>query len=139
MRELTPDYFVAPQIQPSDVATIAEAGIKCVICNRPDGENAQGMQAPDFRTLVEEAGMTFVDNPFDNTTFTQDTVTRQGEAIAAATGPVLAYCRSGMRSSIVWAYCNGATLSPDEILNAAATAGYQLDHMRPMLTQMYNG
>ncbi|MGE4327509.1 MAG: sulfur transferase domain-containing protein, partial [Pseudodonghicola sp.] len=53
--------------------------------------------------------------------------------IADATGPVLGYCRTGTRSTVIWALGQAGTLPVDEILEKASAAGYQLDHLRPAL------
>ena len=65
---------------------------------------------------------------------TLDTVAEQKAALAAAAGDkVLAYCASGTRSSILWALSSAGTLPTDEILAAAAAAGYELHHLGPQI------
>ena len=46
IRQITPTYFVAPQLDPADMAANAAAGITTVICNRPDEEVPPAFQAP---------------------------------------------------------------------------------------------
>jgi uncharacterized protein (TIGR01244 family) len=56
------------------------------------------------------------------------------KALESATGPVLAYCRSGTRSTLLWALAeasNGA--DPDELSATAAAAGYDLSPIRALL------
>jgi uncharacterized protein (TIGR01244 family) len=67
---------------------------------------------------------------------TPQNVARQRALIDGAEGPVLAYCRSGTRCSIVWALAHAGDLTPDEILSATTDAGYQLSDMRPVLEQL---
>lgn len=130
LRRITADYAVAPQIEPSDMALIAAEGFTTVICNRPDAENPPDLQTGALRAAAEAAGMAFVDNPVVNGGLTMDMVEAQGRAIAEASGPVFAYCRSGTRSTIVWALSQAGHLPTDEMIAAAAQAGYDLANMR---------
>ena len=102
IRHLTPVYAVSPQIAPSDAAELKARGFVTVICNRPDAEVPPGQRAADIRAAVEAQGMTFVDVPVVHSALTMEVVHTHGAAIDAAAGPVLAYCASGNRSSIVW-------------------------------------
>mgnify|MGYP002738303486 CR=1 FL=1 len=50
-------------------------------------------------------------------------------------GPMLAYCRSGTRSTTLWALAQAQSgaMSVDQILAAARAAGYDLDQHRSLL------
>ncbi|MBC7155206.1 MAG: TIGR01244 family phosphatase [Rhodobacteraceae bacterium] len=133
IRHLSPDYAVSPQIEPGDVAAIKAAGFTTVICNRPDAEIPPEVQADAVRAAVEAAGLAFVLNPVIGGQLTDDNVAAQGTAIDAATGPVLAYCASGNRSSIVWALSQAGRQSADALINAGAAHGYKLEGLRPMI------
>jgi uncharacterized protein (TIGR01244 family) len=130
IRRLTPGYAVSPQIAPEDAAELKAQGFATVICNRPDAEVPPGQQAADVRRAVEAAGMTFVENPVVGGALTMQNVEVQGAAIAASPGPVLAYCASGNRSSIVWALSQAGTVGADELIAAAGRFGYRLEGLR---------
>jgi uncharacterized protein (TIGR01244 family) len=136
IRPLTDTYAVCPQILPSDAQAIADAGYKTVICNRPDAENPPPQQMDAVRKAVEAVGLTFVANPFSGPTMGAQHVKAQGEAIAEATGPVLAYCASGNRSSIMWALSQAGTQSTNAMIAAAAKYGYQLEGLREQIDAM---
>ena len=134
IRELSPAYAVSPQLDPEDATAIAAAGYRVVLCNRPEMEVPPSHQAAAIQAAVEAAGMRFVFNPFSHQALTQDILDLQAETIAAEDGPVLAYCASGTRCTILWlltAAQAGQNTAP--MLTAAATAGYQLDHLAPQL------
>ncbi|MDX5351127.1 MAG: TIGR01244 family phosphatase [Paracoccaceae bacterium] len=133
IRALTPDYAVSPQIEPGDLAAIKAAGYTTVIDNRPDGEIPAELHSARMRDAAEALGLVFVANPVIGGALTMENVTAQGAAIAAATGPVLAYCASGNRSSIVWALSQAGTRPVDELVGLPARFGYQLDHLRPQI------
>jgi uncharacterized protein (TIGR01244 family) len=136
IRKITDTYAVAPQIDLADVPAIRAAGFAMVINNRPDGEIPAHLHTEPMRAAVEAAGMTYVVNPVIGGQMTMDNVTAQGAAIAAATGPVLAYCASGNRSSVVWALSQAGTRPADELIGLPARHGYQLEHLRPMIESL---
>lgn len=135
IRPLTDSYAVSPQIAAEEAVEIATAGFKTVICNRPDGEVPPEFQASAIRAAVEAAGMTFVLNPVVGGAITQDNVADQAAAIDGQSGPVLAYCASGNRSSIVWAMSQVGTRPVDELIAIPAQHGYNLELFRPVLEQ----
>ncbi len=136
IRPLTPAYAVSPQIEPSDLPTIKAAGYTTIIDNRPDGEIPPHLHATAMQSAAEAMGLTFVINPVIGGAMTMDNVTAQGAAIAAATGPVLAYCASGNRSSVVWALSQAGSLPVDDLVGIPARFGYQIDHLRPQIAAL---
>lgn len=135
-RCITPRYFVSPQIAPEDLPALAEAGFAAVICNRPDAEVPQSHQACAIRAAAEAAGLRFEELPLTHMTMTAENVAKQRELAEACDGPVLAYCASGTRCSVVWALGHADEMSVDSILSATAAAGYQLENLRPTLEQL---
>ncbi|MGL4235454.1 TIGR01244 family sulfur transferase [Tabrizicola sp.] len=133
IRALTPDYAVSPQIEPSDLPAIKAAGYVTVIDNRPDGEIPPHLHADVMRKAVESLGMTFVANPVIGGAMTMENVTAQGAAMAGSSGPVLAYCASGNRSSVMWALAEAGKRPTDELVGIPARFGYQLEHLRPQI------
>ncbi|MEL6520192.1 MAG: TIGR01244 family sulfur transferase [Pseudomonadota bacterium] len=132
IRQLTPDYAVSPQIDPVDLNAIAEAGFKTVLCNRPDAEIEPRLQAASMAAAAQEAGLNFVINPVVHTGMTEEIVALQRSTIESE-GPVLAYCASGTRSTIVWMLGFATDTPVDDLMAAAARAGYQLEQLRPQL------
>lgn len=133
---VAPDYSVAGQIGESDLADLAADGFKTIICNRPDAEVEADLHQEFIAAEAERLGMAFVYNPVSNRGMTMENLSLQAEAIAAANGPVLAYCRSGMRSTVVWSLVSAGRLPVDDILAAAAGAGYQIDNLRGQIEAM---
>ncbi|WP_347819205.1 TIGR01244 family sulfur transferase [uncultured Planktomarina sp.] len=133
---LSDDYSVSPQIEVCDVPSIMQAGFKSVICNRPDQENPEPRQIEAIKAAVEAAGMEFAENVFDPSSFGPDKIERQAELLAQLPSPVFAYCASGNRCSIVWAFAQAGRIATDTILDATTQAGYQLAHLRPQLEML---
>lgn len=136
IRPITPDYAVSPQIDPADLPAIRAAGFTTVIDNRPDGEIPPHLHTEVMRQAASAAGLAFVANPVIGGMLTMKNVTAQGAAIAGATGPVLAYCASGNRSSVVWALSQAGKMPVDDLVGLPARHGYQLDHLRPQIAAL---
>jgi uncharacterized protein (TIGR01244 family) len=133
IRQITDRYSVSPQIDPNDAPAIKEAGITTVICNRPDAEVPPSHQADALRAAIEAEGLRFEVLPITHQTMTPDRVAQQAAIVEASDGPVLAYCASGTRCSILWALDQAGQQSADEILHAVGRAGYDLSALRPTL------
>lgn len=133
IRQITPTYFVAPQLDPADMPDIARAGITTVICNRPDAEVPPQFQADALEAAARDAGLAFVRLPLTHQTMTPPNVALHMEHADASAGPVLAYCASGTRSTVVWCLGQAGNMATDDILAAARHGGYDLDNMRPTL------
>lgn len=132
-RPLTDTLTVAPQIEPEDMATLAAAGCRTVIGNRPDDEVAAHLSSARMAEAAAAAGMRFHYLPFSPGGITPALVTDFGRALDEAEGPVLAYCRSGTRSTMLWALSQAGRMPVDEILSTAAGAGYDVSQLVPML------
>jgi uncharacterized protein (TIGR01244 family) len=139
IRAITPDYAVSPQIEPGDLPAIKAAGYVTVIDNRPDGEIPPHLHTAAMKAATEALGLTFIANPVIGGALTMDNVVAQKAAMAAASGPVFAYCASGNRCSIVWALANAGQRPVDDLVGLPARFGYQLDHLRPQLEALAKG
>jgi uncharacterized protein (TIGR01244 family) len=132
VRQLTDAFAVAPQLEPADLAGLKAAGFRHVINNRPDEEAPPGARAADMKKAAEAAGLTYVHAPFVGSP-TPEAV----EAAAKASGPTIAYCRSGTRSTTAWALSQAKKgASADEIVETAAKAGYNLAALKDALRQL---
>ena len=133
--ELVPGQMVAPQITPEDIPALKAAGVVAVICNRPDAEVPPDLSAAALKSACEAAGLSFTDNPLAPGGLTMDAIEAQRVALDAAGGPVLAYCASGTRSAILWAFATAMAgeTAIDDILAAMARAGYPMPGLAPQL------
>lgn len=136
IRQISPTYAVSPQIAVEDIPAIAEAGFTTIICNRPDAEIPPRHHAAAIEAAAKAAGLTFVINPVTHQGLNMDMVQLQKTTLDQSGGPVLAYCASGTRSSIVWSLGQAGELPTDEIIAATAAAGYDLAGMRPQLDHL---
>lgn len=126
LRRLTPDLAVTGQIRPDDVPTLAAAGFRLIVNNRPDGEEPGQPAGAEIAAAAEAAGLAYRAVPIRGRP-APDQVRAQAEALAAADGPALAFCRSGMRSACAWAMAEVAGGADRAgVLARAQGAGYDL-------------
>jgi len=100
--QLSEKVAVAPQIRTDDVATLADEGFTTIICNRPDGEDFGQPTAEEIGAQCAAREIAFHFIPVDRSGLTKDMVQNFSDAVASSDGKVLAYCRSGQRSSMLW-------------------------------------
>ena len=138
IRPLSPQFAVSPQISVEDVPAIAAAGYTTIICNRPDMEVPPSAQAATIKAAAEAAGLAFVEHPVTHQGLNMEMIAAQKADMIAADGPVLAYCASGTRSSIVWSFSQAGEIPTEEIIAATTAAGYDLGGMGPQLDAIAN-
>jgi uncharacterized protein (TIGR01244 family) len=124
---------VSGQIQPADVPRLKSSGVRMIICNRPDDEEPGQPSAADIAKAASESELEFRHVPIARGIGPSD-VEAMEEALEASQGKVHAYCRSGNRSSLVWAVARrhqGAGI--DDIRRAVTEAGYDLSPVEHLL------
>lgn len=131
-RKIDDNTFASPQIGLAEVAYAKALGIGLIINNRPEGESDDQTPGPQIEAAAREAGMGYVAIPVSHAGFSMPQVEAMQQALAqAGDAPVLAYCRSGTRSTLLWALAQARSgLNPDEIAEKAAGAGYDIAPIR---------
>jgi uncharacterized protein (TIGR01244 family) len=102
-RPINDEYAVSGQITPEDVAMIKAAGFRSIICNRPDDEQPGQPTAQEIAVAAAAAELIFRHIPFTSGQMTEDDVQKMVEALDEIPGPVFAFCRSGARSTNIYA------------------------------------
>jgi sulfide:quinone oxidoreductase len=134
--QLEEDVFVAPQLSEADFAAVAAAGFRAVVNNRPDGEASDQLPNALAEEAAERLGLSFRHQPVANLNVTDDDVVDDFAALLDdLPRPVLFYCRTGTRCSILWAQAAAARLGVDATLETVANAGYDLEAMREDLEE----
>lgn len=134
-RTLTPQLTVAGQITEDDLRWAAEEGYRTVINNRPDGEDPQQPSNEQLEKLAHELGLEWHYQPVQSGVVTDQNAWQFGRTLSEAEGPVLAFCRTGTRCTMLWALSRSDQFTPEEIVGTAYNAGYDLSGLRPRLEQ----
>ena len=133
-RKLTDKIYVAPQIECDDVGEAATQGVTLIINNRPEDESADQTPGAAIETAAKAAGLAYVAIPVTHAGFAEWQVTAMADALDAAEGKVLAYCRSGTRSTLLWALARASRGDHPAVLSEqAADAGYDLSPVTAMM------
>jgi uncharacterized protein (TIGR01244 family) len=136
-RKLTDDVFASPQIGLDEVAQARALGVRLIVNNRPEGESDDQVAGSEIAAAAVAAGMDYVAIPVTHAGFAEHQVTAMAEALERADGPVLAYCRSGTRSTLLWALAKAkAGEDPDALAAQAAQAGYDLGPIRQIMDML---
>ena len=126
--------FVAGQIHPDDLPVISAAGVKQVVNNRPDHEESGQPESASLRAAAEAAGLAYRDLPIAGgiSPFQAEAL---AELLDRTEGKTLLFCRSGTRSTWLWALARARRgADPDTLIAQAAQAGYDLTPLRPHLS-----
>lgn len=126
LRKISDRFSVSPQIAPGDVPAIADAGFRSILCNRPDGEEAGQPDLARIESAAREAGLDFRAVPISGGVIAEADLAAFRAALDEMPGPVLAYCRSGTRCTTLWSVAQFGQMPPDDIVSAAAAAGYDM-------------
>lgn len=136
-RKLSDSMWASPQISAAQIAEARDAGVTLVINNRPDGEAPDEPQGPEIEAAAKAAGLDYLAIPISHTGFSEPQVAAMQDALDAAEGGVLAYCRSGTRSTLLWALAQArAGADPESIAEAAHNAGYDTSPVRPAMDML---
>lgn len=134
-RRLTADISVAPQLTTDDVAAVAAEGFKSIICNRPDGESYDQTAYADIEAAAKAAGLPVRNIPITPGRMTPAEVDAFRAALSELPKPILAYCRTGTRSTMLWSLSQAGQRPAEEILSIAAAAGYDVSGLAGALRQ----
>lgn len=125
--ELESGFAVAPQLVADDFAEIAAAGFVAVVNNRPDGEEEGQLPAEEARKHAELNGLSYYHLPFHGFDVSDEEMVDEFIALAEKLeGPVLYYCRTGTRCTLLWAQYAVTHLGVDAVSKIARTAGYDV-------------
>lgn len=134
-RKIDDKTFASQQIELADVAEAEALGIGLIINNRPEDESPDQTPGAEIEAAATAAGIAYVAIPVTHAGFSMPQVEAMEAALAAAGDkPVLAYCRSGTRSTLLWALAQAKMgMAPDAIAAHAAGAGYDVSPIMPQL------
>ena len=135
VKRISPFLSVSPQIYPAHIERLAALGFKSIVNNRPDNETDDQPLSEELAVEAAKHGLNFVSIPITPGEVTEENIKEFGDELKRARGPVLAYCRSGMRSTSLWALYEAAYWDSDAIINFANTIGYDLSWQKEFLDE----
>ncbi len=135
IRQINDHLYAAPQITPDDVAEAKAMGIGLIINNRPEEEELGQPEGAAIEAAAHAAGLHYIAIPVTHAGFSVPQVDAMRAALDENEGGrTLAFCRSGTRSTLLWALAEAkAGHDPDSIAESAAAAGYDVAPVRMLL------
>ena len=132
---LTPNVTALPQPTVDDIAELADRGYRSIIGNRPDGEAPDQPEWNQLKAAAAARNMEAVQIPVVASQITDADIRAFRDALERLPKPIAAFCRTGTRSTLLWALANEASLTVDERISIAAKEGYDLEPFRPLLSR----
>ena len=126
---------VAPQITPGDIAEFARLGFKTLVANRPDGEEPGQPSMADIEASPKEHGLRWIYQPVESGNIQDSDVDQFDEMIRDADGPVLAFCRTGTRCTVLWALSSARHESVEDVVSKARHAGFDISGLTSRMVQ----
>ena len=130
---LTPNLSALPQTTAQDIGELADRGYRSIISNRPDGEAPDQPRWNDLKAAALARGMEAVHIPVVASQISEADIRAFREALERLPKPIAAFCRTGTRSTLLWALANEASLTAEERIKIAAREGYDLEPFRGLL------
>ena len=103
LAELAPGLAAAGKLDRGDIEALAAAGVRTIVNNRPDGEDPGQLPAAEARQIAEAHGIAYHHIPVTGPTLSRADVDAFAAVLASAPTPIVAHCRSGTRSALLWA------------------------------------
>lgn len=133
IRKLTDQISVSPQILPGEMADLKAAGFRSVINNRPDGEADEQPSCAEMAQAAAAHGLVYRDIAVVPGRYEPAVIDAMARALEEIPAPVLAFCRTGTRSTSLWALQAARSTEVNALLAIAAAAGYDLTALAPRL------
>lgn len=129
IKRINDHVSVSGQIRPEDVAAIKAAGFSAIVNNRPDGEAPDQPSGAAIEAAAKAAGLDYYSIPLGRDGVSPAMVEQTRQVLEGSAGPVFCYCRSGTRSTTLWALSQAGRKDASEIIAEAAEAGYDMSHL----------
>ncbi len=129
IKRINDSVSVSGQISVDDVAAIKATGFVSIVNNRPDGEAPDQPDNASIEAAAKAAGLKYHFIPMGREGVSAQMVEQTRAALDEAGGPVFCYCRTGTRSTTLWALSQAGRQPAEDIVSAAANAGYDMSHL----------
>jgi sulfide:quinone oxidoreductase len=136
VKPISDEPSLSKQLQLADIAVLAEQGYRSIICNRLDGEGDDLPRFDEIETAAATLGFTVHYLPVIPGQISDDNVANFSKAMRELPKPILAFCRTGVRSASLWTLSQADKLPVSDILSSTQAAGYD---MSSVVSRLENG
>ena len=135
LKRINDHVSVSGQVWPEDVAALKAAGFVAIINNRPDGEAPDQPAGADIEAAAKANGLAYHAIPLGRDGVSPAMVEQTRQVLEGSAGPVFCFCRSGTRSTTLWALSQAGSMDANAIIAQAADAGYDMSHLAGHLSR----
>lgn len=135
LKRINDHVSVSGQIMPEDVATLKSLGFTAIVNNRPDGESPDQPAGEEIEAAAKAEGLAYYAIPLGRDGVSPELVEKTKAALEGSAGPVFCFCRSGTRSTTLWALSQSGQMEASDIVAQAAEAGYDMSHLAGILSR----
>lgn len=135
LKRINDHVSVSGQIQPEDVKTLKDLGFTAIVNNRPDGEAPDQPAGAEIEAAASDAGLAYHAIPLGRDGVNPEMVAQTKAVLEGSDGKVFCFCRSGTRSTTLWALSQAGDAPASQIIAQAAEAGYDMSHLAGYLGQ----
>ena len=139
IKALSPNVSVSSQISVEEAAAARHDGFRSIIGNRPDGEEPDQPSWAEIESAAQSAGLETRHIPIPGNVIDEVAVAEFAQALETMPKPVLAYCRSGRRSAVLWALSNNGSLTAEERIRTGKRAGFDFEPLRERMEGSASG
>ncbi len=133
IKSLTDVLSVSEQLKLADLKAAKEAGFSCIINNRPDGEAPRQPKSQTLAKRAADLGLGYHYIPVIPGQMSDQNVSDFKSVLESTGGAILAFCRTGTRSTNLWAKTQAGERNAEDIIARAKAAGYDLSDLRSEL------
>jgi uncharacterized protein (TIGR01244 family) len=101
--ELAPGLSAAGALGPAEIEALAASGVRTLINNRPDNEDPGQLPAVEAQRLAAAHGIAYHHIPVTAASLSRADVAGFAAVLRSVSQPIVAHCRSGTRSTLLWA------------------------------------
>lgn len=130
---LEEELSVSSQLGLEDVGRAAREGFRSIVSNRPDGEDEAQPSAANMEAEARRLGLAFAHIPIAYAKASDADVDAMARTLADMPGPILASCRTGTRSTALWAQARAPDLDAEALVRRAADVGCNISVLLPEL------
>lgn len=125
-------YFVMPQISIEALTELKAEGFDLIINNRPDNEEEHQPLSIELAAAAKSLGIQYVYNPVNLAALSENEIKQQKIAVNSAE-KVLAFCRTGTRSSVLWSLNNQGEQGIEPLLLELKQKGFDMERCLPAM------
>ena len=136
--QINENFSVSEQLTVDEIKSLADDGVKVVICNRLDGEETNQISCAEIEAAARACGIDFVHIPVPGRVIPEETLNEFVKVIDSCNDKIHAYCRTGTRSSIFWGLSQARSHSANEVLAKAKSLGINLTPVADQIENVCN-